>query len=100
MKLQSTAVVALTCMCSSQIKPGLVDSNPDLSNIEKFNYLSSLLENTAREAIAGLSLTDANYVEAVSTLKKRFGVTQQIIRPYLFDFLIHEYSSQKKWVGR
>ena len=22
------------------------------------------------------------------------------IGPYLFDFLIHEYSSQKKWVGR
>ena len=56
-----------------------VDSNPDLSNVEKFNYLSSLLENTAREAIAGLSLTEANYTEAVSTLKKRFGGTQQII---------------------
>ena len=23
-----------------------------------------------------------------------------VIRPCLFDFLIHEYSSQKKWVGR
>ena len=44
-----------------------------LSSVEKFNYLSSLLENTAREAIAGLSLTEANYAEAVSTLKKRFG---------------------------
>ena len=37
----------------------VVDSNPDLSSIKKFNYLSSLLENTAREAIAGLSLTEA-----------------------------------------
>ena len=60
-----------------------VDSNPDLSNVEKFNYLSSLLENTAREAIAGLSLTEANYVEAVSTLKKRFGETQQIISKHV-----------------
>ena len=60
-----------------------VDSNPDLSSVEKFNYLSSLLENTAREAIAGLSLTEANYAEAVSTLKKRFGGTQQIISKHM-----------------
>ena len=60
-----------------------VDSNLDLSNIEKFNYLSSLLEGTAREAIAGLSLTEANYTEAVSTLKKRFGGTQQIISKHM-----------------
>ena len=55
----------------------------DLSNVEKFNYLSSLLEGAAREAIAGLSLTEANYIEAVSTLKKRFGGTQQIISKHM-----------------
>ena len=60
-----------------------VNSNPDLSSIEKFNYLSSLLENAAREAIAGLSLIEANYAEAVSTLKKRFGGTQQIISKHM-----------------
>ena len=60
-----------------------VDSNPDLSSVEKFNYLSSLLENTAREAIAGLSLTEANYAEAVSTFKRRFGGTQQIISKHM-----------------
>ena len=26
--------------------------------------------------------------------------TERKIRPYLVDFLIHEYSSLKKWVGR
>ena len=56
-----------------------VDSNPDLSSVEKFNYLSSLLENTARKAIADLSLTEVNYAKAVSTLKKRFEGMQQII---------------------
>ena len=60
-----------------------VDSNLDLSNVEKFNYLSSLLEGAAREAIAGLSLTEANYIEAVSTPKKRFGGTQQIISKHM-----------------
>ena len=60
-----------------------VDNNPDLSGVEKFNYLSSLLEGTAREAIAGLSLTDANYAKAVTTLQKRFGGTQQIISKHM-----------------
>ena len=54
-----------------------VDCNPDLSGVENFNYLSSLFEGVAREAIAGLSLTEANYKEAVATLKKRFGGTQR-----------------------
>lgn len=45
--------------------------------------MSSLLENAAREAIAGLSLIEANYAEAVSTLKKRFGGTQQIISKHM-----------------
>ena len=34
-----------------------VHHNRELSDIEKFNYLTSLLERSAREAISGLSLT-------------------------------------------
>ncbi|XP_065895078.1 uncharacterized protein [Dysidea avara] len=45
-----------------------VHSNRDLSDIDKFNYLNSLLTGTAREAVAGLSLTSANYGEAVAIL--------------------------------
>ena len=44
--------------------------NPDLTSVEKFNYLASVLERSAREAISGLSLTASNYEEAISTLKK------------------------------
>ena len=47
--------------------------NKDLSDIDKFNHLNSSLERTAREAIAGLALSSANYNEAVAILKKRFG---------------------------
>ena len=36
--------------------------------MDKFNYLRSL----AYEAIAGLTLSSANYVEAIDILKKRF----------------------------
>ena len=39
-----------------------VHNNDDLSDIEKFNYLTSLLERSAREAVSGLALTAANYI--------------------------------------
>ena len=62
--------------------------NKDLSDIDKFNYLNSLLERTAREAIAGLALSSANYNEAVAILKKRFGNKQQIIAKHM-DILLN-----------
>ncbi len=51
--------------------------------VDKFNYLTSLLESSAAEAIAGLSITSANYEEAISTLKGRFGNTQLIINQHM-----------------
>ena len=60
-----------------------VHSNPVLSNIERFNYLNSLLDSAAAEAVAGLSLTDANYSEAIAILKKRFGNTQLIVNRHM-----------------
>ena len=50
-----------------------IHQNPDLSDIDKFNYLKSLLEKSAADAIAGLALTTANYGEAILILKKCFG---------------------------
>ena len=47
-----------------------IHSNSDLTEIEKFNYLHSLLEHTAAEAIAGLTLLSSNYEEAIALLKK------------------------------
>ena len=64
-----------------------VHNNPVLSNIDKFNYLTSLLESTASEAIAGLTLTAANYDEAVATLKRRFGNKQSIVNRHM-DILL------------
>lgn len=45
-----------------------VHKNPALTNIDKFSYLISLLESTAADAIAGLTLTSANY-NSVHTTK-------------------------------
>ena len=55
-----------------------IHNSRDLSDIDKFNYLNSLLKGAAHEAIAGLSLTSANYREAIDILKKHFGNVQQI----------------------
>ena len=55
-----------------------VHDTPTLSDVDKFNYLNSLLEGSAREPVSGLTLTSANYHEAVAILKKRFGNKQQI----------------------
>ena len=60
-----------------------VHNNEQLSNIEKFNYLNSLLEHTAREYISGFALTAANYQQAVALLKKRFGCKQKIVNKNL-----------------
>lgn len=47
-----------------------VHLNSALSDIDKFNYLRSLLEKSAYEAVAGLTLSSANYGEAIEILKK------------------------------
>ena len=60
-----------------------VHNHPSLSGVDKFNYLHSLLESTASEAISGLKLTSANYEEAITVLKKRFGNKQQIIARHM-----------------
>ena len=53
----------------------------------KFNYLRSLLERSAYDAIAGLTLSSANYGEAIEILKKPFGNKQIIISRHMESFL-------------
>ena len=64
-----------------------VHSNHELSDVEKFNYLNSLLERSVREAVSGLALTSANYHKAVETLQKRFGCKQQIVNKHMDSLL-------------
>ena len=58
-----------------------------MSNVDKFNYLNSLLEGTAASAIAGLSLTEENYDSAVELLNNRFGKCQVIISSHMDSML-------------
>ena len=64
-----------------------VHNNDELSDLDKFNYLRSLLEKSAYDSIAGLSLTAANYDKAIAILKKRFGNKQQFISKHM-DILL------------
>ena len=38
-----------------------IHNNDELSSVDKFNYLNTLLEDSAAAAVAGLTLTSANY---------------------------------------
>ncbi len=64
-----------------------VHSNPTLFPVDKFNCLVSLLESSAAEAIAGLVITAANYNEAISILKRRFGNPQLIVSRHMETLL-------------
>lgn len=64
-----------------------IHNNPDLNSIDKFNYLNSLLESSAAEAISGLKLTSANYEEAIEVLERRFGNKQHIINTHMESLL-------------
>lgn len=64
-----------------------IHKNSKLAAIDKFNYLNSLLEKTASEAIAGLAITNANYEEAISILETRFGNKQMIINKHMDDLI-------------
>ena len=63
-----------------------VHNNEELSDINKFTYLRSLVGHSTKDAIEGLALTPANYGEVVAILQKRFGndisISLSIWRPY------------------
>ena len=64
-----------------------IHSNPNVSNVNKFNYLPSLLEGSASRPIKGLTLTSANYDNAhYSILQERYGKTQQTIAAHMEQY--------------
>ena len=50
-----------------------IHTNPQLTQIDKFNHLHSLLEGQAAQSIQGLTRTEANYNCAIDLFHKRFG---------------------------
>ena len=64
-----------------------IHANPDLSKVDKFNYLRSMVSHSALEAISGLTLTGDNYDEAIEILQKRFGNKQLTINKHMEQLL-------------
>ena len=61
--------------------------NTTLTIVQKCTYLKSQLQNEAERCISGLSLINANYEQAISLLKDRFGQQHMIIDAYMQNLL-------------
>ena len=60
-----------------------VHTNPALSDVQKFSYLKAQLTGDAMRTIDGFALTNANYHQALSLLKERYGQTHKITSAYV-----------------
>ena len=56
-----------------------VHINAQLSNVQKFTYLRTLVAKAAKDPISGLALTEANYDAAIALLEACFGSKERII---------------------
>ena len=61
----------------------MIDSQEDLSNIEKLQYLKSSLSGEAEDKIKTLNITDDNYQRAWTILKKAYADDRLIISKHL-----------------
>ncbi|KHJ40343.1 hypothetical protein D918_09587 [Trichuris suis] len=64
-----------------------VHSRSGVSDVTKFVYLRTCLEGIAFDAVAGYSVTAANYAAAVSTLKSRFGRPNLIAEKHVLEIM-------------
>lgn len=63
-----------------------IQSNTLLFSVDKFNYLTSLVEATVAEATAGLTITLVSYEENVA-IQKRFSNPQLIVSRHMESLL-------------
>lgn len=64
-----------------------IHTNPQLTQIDKFNHLHLFLEGQEARSIQGLTRTEANYNSAIDLLHKRFGKPQNIISKHMDEML-------------
>ncbi|XP_077868420.1 uncharacterized protein LOC144359010, partial [Saccoglossus kowalevskii] len=70
-----------------------IDSNPQISEIQKFTYLRSLVTDEAKRLIDGYQTTEANYKSAYALLEKRYGDTQLIVQAHMESLWSHPVPS-------
>ena len=64
-----------------------IDSNHSLENVEKMNYLLSLLKSEAEATVKGLPLCNENYEIALKMLEERFGDPNVLISSHMNKLL-------------
>ena len=57
--------------------------NPNLSGVQKFNYLKAQLQGDAARTVEGFPLSDQNYLHAVTILQDRFGRTHKLVAAHM-----------------
>ena len=60
-----------------------VHNNPNLTGVQKFNYLRAQLKGDATRVVAGFPLTDVNYQHSVTLLRERFGQPYKLINAHM-----------------
>ncbi|KAL1470030.1 hypothetical protein MTO96_024681 [Rhipicephalus appendiculatus] len=77
-----------------------IHTHPDLTGIEKLEYLKTYLAGTANRAIEGIRLTEANYNIAVKVLTERFGRKDLLIDDHIGSLLAIEPIGTSSQVSR
>ena len=62
--------------------------NPNLSGVQKFNYLKAQLQGNAARTIDGIPLCDQNYLHAVTLLQDRFRQTHKLVAAHMQALLV------------
>ena len=60
-----------------------VHTNPNLTGVQKFNYLRAQLKGDAIRVVAGFPLTDVNYQHSIMLLRERFGQPYKLINAHM-----------------
>lgn len=61
----------------------LIDSTPQLSNVDKFSYLVSSLSKEAKRVVEVIEVTSANYSVAWKLLEKRYENKYLLVKSYV-----------------
>ncbi|XP_033241627.1 uncharacterized protein [Drosophila pseudoobscura] len=68
----------------------VIDQEPFLSKIEKFQHLRSCLDGPALEAVRSLEVSESNYDIALDILNNRFNNKRLIFQAHVAEILRHE----------
>jgi len=80
-----------------------VNANSGLTGVQKFTYLHTQVRGDAARVIAGLPLTDDNYVHSIELLQAQYGQTHKLVNAHMEALLTLEkpsncLSSSQKFV--